>query len=95
MTGDGASHNEPMPAPTAFNTDQVRRALSILDGGIFYGAAAVSCRLCRYGALGANDLWRKDYASSSNGSNFGWNQICAMRVGTTALPITAVSRMVY
>ncbi len=38
---------------------------------------------------------RNSYASSSNGSNFGWNQICAMRVGTTALPITAVSRMVY
>ncbi len=37
----------------------------------------------------------KSYASSSNGSNFGWNQICAMRVGTTALPMTAVSRMVY
>jgi hypothetical protein len=38
---------------------------------------------------------RNSYASSSNGSNFGRNQICAMRVGTTALPITAVSRMVY
>ena len=29
-------------------------------------------------------------ASSSSGSKLGWNQICAIRVGTTALPITAV-----
>jgi hypothetical protein len=35
------------------------------------------------------------YASSSSGSKCGWNQICAIRVGTTALPITAVSRTVY
>jgi hypothetical protein len=42
-----------------------------------------------------HSMMRKNYASSSSGSNFGWNQICAMRVGTTALPITAVSRMVY
>jgi hypothetical protein len=38
---------------------------------------------------------RSRQASSSNGSKCGWNQICAMSVGTTALPITAVTRMVY
>ena len=35
------------------------------------------------------------YASSSNGSKCGWNQICATSVGATALPITAVTRIVY
>ena len=37
----------------------------------------------------------KLYASSSSGSKCGRNQICAISVGTTALPMTAVSRIVY
>jgi len=35
------------------------------------------------------------YASSSSGSKCGRNQICAIKVGTTALPMTAVSSTVY
>jgi hypothetical protein len=35
------------------------------------------------------------YASSSSGSKCGRNQICAIKVGTMALPITAVSSTVY
>jgi hypothetical protein len=33
--------------------------------------------------------------AASIGLNSGWNHLCAIRVGTTALPITAVTRMVY
>jgi hypothetical protein len=44
-------------------------------------------------------LWPRASAPSSvasaTGVESGWNQRWAINVGTTALPITAVNRMVY
>src|SRR6266568_3577723 len=47
-------------------------------------------------AVGNQDLGEHgDQVSSASGLKVGWNHFCAISVGTTALPITAVTRIVY